>query len=354
MNKIVIKKEDHFNVLWFHISNIKQSLSCSVDALNQMCKTYSVSLSDNDDLVSSKFPCLSNMDLIRFVSHSNEPLFRVFQNCIMCCFSGFRIIIFHEGLCLLETHSSPMLLSILQKVTNDQLFKDQPLFYLSAVCFALIEIWKRRIQMMLNEKCHNRTVGPKNVFSVASEYGQPLAHAQQLQIELKEFRLGISSLLKDRVEVLVNTAGSNQPCSSLSSSLEEATCLYRQVVSLCKKLNKMELDAQSESRLFQTSLVAHNFFANIILSSCLIGATSGNSFGSNLNIPPYHSTKGIDGYLWYIVITGSFVTWFTFLAFFLSKNSPLLKYLGRLVRRRQQENLSNHDGSHIKPKPSLR
>ncbi|EME29506.1 hypothetical protein Gasu_31450 isoform 2 [Galdieria sulphuraria] len=230
----VMKKEleDKFNVIWFNTSDIRQSCLCSLDALNQMCRTYSVSISYNGDFVFSKFPCLSNMDLIHLVSHAHEPFFRIFQNCIMCCFSDIRTIIFHEGLCIFENPYSGLLLDTLQNTLKDDTFKEQPLFYLSAVCVALIDMWKERIQAVLHEKSYNRMERQKNVFSVASEHGLSLSNAQQLQLELREFRQGMSFLLKDRVEDMVNIVRDTKSCSSLSLYLEEATCLYRQVASL--------------------------------------------------------------------------------------------------------------------------
>ncbi|KAK4524031.1 hypothetical protein GAYE_SCF01G1930 [Galdieria yellowstonensis] len=85
--------------------------------------------------------------------------------------------------------------------------------------------------------------------------------------------------------------------------------------------------SRTEMQNMRTNVVVYNFFMNIILCSVLIASTTGNSFGTNLNIPLYYSTKGYKAALWYIVSFSVIIVACILIALFVTCNKSVTEYI---------------------------
>lgn len=228
MTFLTKKDVEHcFDVIWFSIFDIQHSCLCSLNALNQMCRTYNVSVPASDNFEFPNSPCLNDWDLVHFVSHSNEPVFRVFHKCIMCCFLEQRIVVFRDGLCILKNSNSWLLLDALRDITKHEKDKENPFFYFFAVCEALMNLWRQRMNSTLAGSSQ-----PRNVFALTWQRERSLSHAQQLRLELKEFCRGISFLFHEKMENAISYDPLGTSSSSPRPHATTTLMLYLQVCCL--------------------------------------------------------------------------------------------------------------------------
>ncbi|GJD06631.1 hypothetical protein Gasu2_10360 [Galdieria sulphuraria] len=139
----------------------------------------------------------------------------------------------------------------------------------------------------------------RNIHAISSEtVSQFYAVSQLSKEQLQKLCIHMSSFL---LEMYSSKQGTDY--FALAENEQRRMDL---LLTIIKKLGQMKESFDTYERILvegkeqsqfhmqksRTDIVVHNFLANLVLSSVLIGATTGNSFGTNLNIPLYYSTKG--------------------------------------------------------------
>ncbi|EME25754.1 uncharacterized protein Gasu_65870 [Galdieria sulphuraria] len=174
----------------------------------------------------------------------------------------------------------------------------------------------------------------RNIHAISSEtVSQFYAVSQLSKEQLQKLCIHMSSFL---LEMYSSKQGTDY--FALAENEQRRMDL---LLTIIKKLGQMKESFDTYERILvegkeqsqfhmqksRTDIVVHNFLANLVLSSVLIGATTGNSFGTNLNIPLYYSTKGYKAALWYIVVFSVILAVGFLILIFLSCNKILVKYI---------------------------
>ncbi|GJQ14885.1 hypothetical protein GpartN1_g6676.t1 [Galdieria partita] len=255
--------------------------------------------------------------LIRFLS-SQEPCCEKDNESMYICSAGYKAIIVSDKMLLMD---SPITETFLRDAVQrcplfqSSLWLGSISFYVLFVMLCLPEYERQLSRCSHTEDTLDRSLYVNVVKPV------PSLQLVQKELDMLCSQLSLLSQQNNHINWMIAFNGEQQ--DSLFKPLHE---LRKRVGTLQKELDNSF--HQHFVLLEKTRLIVYSFFFNILLCAVLMGSTSANSFGTNLNIPLYqNSATGTKALLWYIVSFSSILVASCFVFLFFRRNKMVIRYI---------------------------